>query len=108
MTNKGESMKGNKHDQEKVRTDLLPVRPLMAIAGVLTHGAKRYGDRNWEKGLKWSRPYGAILRHLFAWWMGEDIDKDSGEPHLACAATEILFLLEFSETHKELDDRPCK
>lgn len=97
---------GIKHDTDKPRTDLLPVRPLQDIAEVLTHGAKRYGDRNWEKGLDWSRPYGAALRHLFAWWGGKNTDADSGKPHLACAATEILFLMEYAHSWAGYDDRP--
>jgi hypothetical protein len=97
-----------KFDNEKIRMDLLPVRALTGIAEVLTHGAKKYGDRNWENGLKWSRVFGATLRHLFAWWGGEDIDKESGLHHLKHVGCNILFLLEFIITRKDLDDRPNK
>ena len=55
-----------KKDSEKVRLDLLPVRPLLEVGRVLTFGAKKYEPRNWEKGFSWSRPYAATLRHLFA------------------------------------------
>lgn len=94
-----------KADSEKVRLELLPVRPLLDVGKVLTFGAKKYEARNWEKGFSWSRPYAAALRHLFAWWAGETYDKETGLNHLAHALCEIMFLLEFSYTHVEMDDR---
>ena len=95
-----------KYDGEKVRLDLLPADPIIDIGKVLTYGAKKYSERNWERGLAWSRCYGAALRHLLAWHKGETNDPETGLNHLAHAACEILFLLEFSRTHPELDDRP--
>ena len=87
-----------KYDGEKVRLDLLPADPIIDIGKVLTYGAHKYSERNWEKGLAWSRCYGAALRHLLAWHKGETNDPETGLNHLAHAACEILFLLEFSTT----------
>lgn len=101
-------MAGKKFDSEKLRMDLIPVSAIKGLAAILTHGAKKYGDRNWEGGLAWSRPYAATLRHLTAWYDGEDLDGDSGFPHLYCALCEVAFLIEFATTHKELDDRPIR
>ena len=95
-----------KHDENKPKLDLLPVGPLIDIARVLMKGKETYGRDNWRKGLAWSRCYAATLRHLFAWQNGETNDPETGLNHLAHAACEIFFLLEFSRTHPELDDRP--
>ena len=95
-----------KHDENKPQLDLLPEDPLIDIARVLMKGKETYGRDNWRKGLAWSRCYAAALRHLFAWHKGETTDPETGLNHLAHAACEILFLLEFSRTHLELDDRP--
>lgn len=97
---------GNKFDGEKVRTDLLSVQAMLGTAEILTMGARKYGDRNWEKGLSFFRVYGAILRHLWAWWLGEDLDKESGKNHLHHAACELMFLQHFVETKTGNDDRP--
>jgi hypothetical protein len=43
---------------------------------------------------------------LFAWWNGELYDRETGYNHLAHAICELMFLLEFDETHPEKDDRP--
>lgn len=98
--------KGTKFDDDKLRYELLPTRPLQDIVKVLTEGAKKYGARNWEKGIEWSRVYGALQRHLMAFWEGEDIDPESGLSHLAHAGCNVLFLLFFSQQFKNLDDRP--
>lgn len=95
-----------KFDRQKRRFDLVPVGPLSALADVYTFGAGKYADRNWEKGLSWGRCYAAALRHLTAFWAGENMDQESGLPHLAHAAWNCFALLEYMQTHPEMDDRP--
>lgn len=104
-TNK-DSKTGIKFDQDKVRMDLVPVYPLNEIAKVLTFGAKKYADRNWEKGLDYSRVYGALQRHSMAWYSGIDTDEETGISHLAHAGCCIMFLLEYENTKRGNDDRP--
>ena len=95
---------GRKEDAQKVRTDLLPVYPLLEWSRVLTFGASKYGDHNWRGGIKYSRLYAATMRHLFAFWGGEDNDQETGLSHLTHALCEVGFLLEFTK-RKDLDDR---
>lgn len=100
---------GAKFDTEKPLPQLLSISALMGMVRILTSGAIKYAARNWEKGIAYSRCYGAILRHLFAWWMGEDLDPESGESHLHHAACEIHFLEHFEENREQyakFDDRP--
>lgn len=97
---------GIKFDSEKNRVDLLPVDALEEISKVFTFGADKYGDRNWEKGMEWHRPYGALLRHLWAYWKGETYDPESRLPHLAHAGCNLLFLLSYQLRGKGVDDRP--
>ncbi len=64
-------MAGVKHDQDKTRYELLPAEFLDGVAQVLTFGAKKYADRNWESGIKYSRVFGALMRRhqsLVCWW----------------------------------------
>ena len=98
---------GVKYDEGKLRFDLLPVRPLEEVARVYTIGAKKYADRNWEKGLQWGRVFAAMMRHAWAWWRGEKHDPKDGQHHLASVAWCALALMEYEETHQELDDRPA-
>lgn len=100
---------GTKHDNDKLRLDLIPADTEEEVARVYTFGANKYGDRNWEKGLMYHRPYGAARRHISAWWRGDDLDKETNIHHLAHAICELQFLLAFElRNMKHLDDRPLQ
>lgn len=98
-------MEARKDDKEKLRYDLIPTQPLQEVARVFTIGARKYDDRNWEKGLSWGRLYAALQRHANAWWSGERHDQVDGQHHLASVAWCALALIEYERTHPELDDR---
>lgn len=94
-----------KDDQKKSRVDLIPSQPLIEVGHVLRVGAMKYGDHNWRRGMAWSRLYSAALRHMYAWFDGQDIDEESGMSHLAHATCCLLFLMEFQSIRGGLDDR---
>lgn len=96
---------GTKFDDGKLRYDLIPPRPLQELARVYTIGARKYDDRNWEKGIKWGRIFAAMMRHAWAWMIGERWDPVDGQHHLASVAWCAFALMEFESTHPELDDR---
>lgn len=90
----------------KIRMECLATSVLASEARVLAHGADKYGARNWRKDEILASTYeGAMMRHLFAWINGEDLDPDSGEPHLshlrACAAV----VMDADSFGKLVDDR---
>jgi hypothetical protein len=97
---------GRKNDKDKNKVELLPYDALLAISEILTSGAIKYDARNWEKGMDWSRPYGALNRHLWAWWNGEDKDPESGKSHLWHVGCNVLFLIAFEKRGVGKDDRP--
>lgn len=100
--------KGIKYDKEKIRLDLISTCVLKGLAKILTYGCKKYEERNWENGLKFGRIYAAILRHLIAFWEGEDYDKESKELHIDHAMCNIHFLSHFIhnyEKYYKFDDR---
>lgn len=96
---------GLKHDQGKPDMSLLSGIALLKVAEVMSFGKNKYAAHNWRGGFSWSRPLAACLRHVFAYLGGEDKDPESGISHLAHAVCCLMFILEFEETHKELDDR---
>lgn len=99
---------GKKKDEGKIGVQLLPPAPLEEIAKVLDFGAKKYDAWNWSKGIRYSRVYGAALRHLWAWYRGKDVDSETGLSHLAHAGCCVLFLLQYTLTPRlhTYDDRP--
>lgn len=107
---------GVKFDENKTRIELFPGDALLAISDILTSGAKKYADRNWEKGMAWSRPFGALMRHMWAWWQGKtptktsflfgDLDVETGRSHLWHAGCCIVFLIAYEMRGVGDDDRP--
>lgn len=100
---------GTKHDQDKSRVELIPPSFVLGIGDILKFGADKYGDRNWEEGIRYSRVYGAALRHLYDWWDGKENDRETGKSHLLHAGCCVMFLHTYSHqsfTYTEFDDRP--
>ena len=95
-----------KFDSDKLRYDLIPANALGVLTQVYTFGAKKYNDRNWEKGMSYGRIFAATMRHCWSWFCGEDLDPESGLHHMAHAAFGCLALVEYHYTGKGTDDRP--
>jgi Domain of unknown function (DUF5664) len=96
---------GIKNDHGKLPWHLLPSDAIDDVLEVLQYGAAKYGARNWELGMAWSRPFSALMRHMWAWWRGEIYDPESGKPHLAHAACCVLFLVAYERRGVGVDDR---
>jgi len=100
---------GVKHDDDKTRPELLSPSFLLGVSDVLRYGAEKYEARNWEKGILYSRVYGALLRHLLAWWGGAERDPETGLHHLYHAGCCLMFLAHYEAdplVYTEWDDRP--
>ncbi len=97
---------GYKVDEGKRRMDLVPPEAILSLADVLTKGAVKYPERNWEKGMDWGRVYGAAMRHMTAFWGGEDVDPESGQLHVEHALCCLAFLVTYSKREIGDDDRP--
>lgn len=87
------------------RFDLIPVGPLRELAKHFGRGAMKYDDNNWRKGYDWSLSFAALMRHAWAFWGGEDIDEETGTPHIIAAAWHCFALAEYREAHPEFDNR---
>jgi hypothetical protein len=101
---------GVKYDQDKVAWHLIPWQAVRAVAWILTGGAVKYADRNWEKGMLYSRLFRAAQSHLNDFWHGKDTnEEDFGMLHVAHAACCVLMLLHFALFYRRyapFDDRP--
>lgn len=102
---KFEQATGLKYDNEKPRMDLIDANYLEGLAKVLTFGANKYAAHNWRGGINISRLIAASYRHLGAINRNEDLDSESGLPHVYHLACCIMFLSSMLETRPDLDDR---
>jgi len=96
---------GTKYDQDKNRVELIDAVALEGLARVLTFGANKYAAHNWRGGISYSRLLGALLRHTFAILRGEDVDPESGLPHIDHVGCCWMFLSNMMKTRPDLDDR---
>lgn len=94
-----------KQDGGKPRMDLIAPEIMTALGEVLAFGAAKYAERNWEKGMSWGRCFGALMRHLWAWWRGEACDPETGYSHLWHAACCLMFLIAYEARGVGADDR---
>ena len=97
---------GLRYDGGKVRLDLLPPEWTLALGLVMTAGARKYADRNWERGMKWSKVFGPMTRHILAWLSGESYDRETGCHHLAMVAWNALALMTYETRRIGEQDLP--
>lgn len=86
-----------KHDVDKPRPDLIHSIWIEGTATVLAFGAKKYAPDNWLKAHSYRRYFSPLMRHLWAWFRGEDRDAESGHPHLWHAACCLMYLMAFED-----------
>lgn len=96
---------GKRFNQGKTRHDLVPPFAQEEYAKVLTFGSNKYGDRNWEKGMKWTHVLASLKRHINAFELGEDKDPETGLLHMAHAMCNAAFLTEYYKIYPNGDDR---
>jgi hypothetical protein len=70
-------------------------------------GARKYGRHNYRViGVRASVYYDATMRHLTAWFEGEDIDPASGISHIGKALASLVVLRDAMFMKNFVDDRP--
>lgn len=99
------SKTGGTKEVKLARFDLIPVEALIGLAEIYGKGALKYEENNWRRGYRWSLSYAAAQRHMAAFWNGEDIDPESGQPHVLHAAWHMFALFTFMTEQREYDNR---
>lgn len=96
-------------DADKSRVDLIDPAFILALGDHYAAGAKKYAERNWEKGMSFSRCYASAQRHMLAFWAGEELDAETGSPHVIAAAWNMAALHHYMsrpDLREKFDDRP--
>ena len=96
---------GAKRDMHigKGRLDLLPCNAILELAKHCENGAKKYGERNVDKGIPQHSFIDSGLRHLFKYLRG---DRD--ENHLVAALWNIAWAVEQDVAKPQMQDIPSR
>lgn len=82
---------------------------LMEMSLGMLEGDRKYGGHNYRvAGVLASVYYDATMRHLMAWWEGEDTDPVSGLSHITKALSSLAVLRDAMHNEMMNDDRPPK
>lgn len=91
----------------KVPLSTIPFNVIAELGVALLEGAAKYGRHNYRAiGVRASVYYDATMRHLGAWWEGENLDPDSGLSHITKAIASLTVLRDAMMQEKMIDDRP--
>lgn len=86
--------------KRKVNYTLVPPNALKGIADILTGGALKWGAYGW-RNRKQEIYIAAAYRHAEAFRSGEILDKDTKQPHLLHAATNLILAAELQNNKKK-------
>ena len=92
---------------KKVPYSTVPAEVTAEVGLAMLEGALKYGRHNYRSiGVRASVYYDAALRHLNAWWEGQDTDPDSGLPHLVKCLACLYVIRDSQVIGNWVDDRP--
>lgn len=85
----------------------VPPAALIHLMRAMADGRRKYGLMNWrEKNVSSTIYYDAAMRHLMAWFDGEQTASDSGVHHLGHAMACLAIILDAEAQETLNDDRP--
>lgn len=91
----------------KASLSVVPMDVVLEASLGMLEGAAKYGKANYlASGAKASVYFDGTQRHLNQWWLGEDVDLDSGLHHISKAISSLMVLRACMLAKKFTDDRP--
>lgn len=97
---------GLRYNEGKIPLELIPPEVELALGRALLSGSKKYGLRNWERGMSWMTVVGCLKRHLNKFLLGEDVDTETGRTSLELVLINAAFLVTYEARGIGTDDRP--
>lgn len=97
--------KADRFNEGKLQWSLVDFDSFEDMVRVLEYGTKKYSKDNWKTGLKTTEIVESLLRHLFSYLRGEDIDEESKLSHIGHIQCNTMFLSYMNKFKPEFDNR---
>lgn len=99
----------DKVGSKKPPISLVPPAAIIYLSEAFREGDVKYGAYNWRREKVQLLCYiDAIMRHALAIIDGEDIDPESGKPHISGILASAAVIADARETGNLIDNRPVK
>ena len=80
-----------RYNTGKPKWSLVHMNSLVPMIRVLEYGALKYAPFNWQKPMKRDELLDSMQRHMAALIDGEELDKESGLPHIGHIMANAMF-----------------
>ena len=91
--------------QVKPEPGLIQPEFILGVAGVMTFGVEKHGEYDYLDSHRLSEYYNKALRHLLAFWSGQDNDPETKLSHLCHAGANMNIMFHLLNKHPDRDDR---
>lgn len=89
-----------RYNEGKLKWSLVHFKSLEPLVRVLMYGAEKYAPDNWKKGLPEKEILDSMQRHMAALMDGQQIDEESGLPHVGHIICNCMFWQYHNENKK--------
>ena len=97
-------IQADRFNLQKPKWSQVDFKSLEPMVQVLEYGEIKYSKMNWKKGLPATEIIESLLRHTFAMLGGEELDKESGLPHIGHLLSNGMFLSYVLKEKPEFND----
>jgi hypothetical protein len=94
-----------RYNNGKLQWSLVDFDSLEGLVKVLEYGATKYSKNNWKKGMPVTQVSESLMRHLFAFLKGEDVDPESGCRHISHVMCNAMFIEYIMREKPHYDNR---
>ena len=100
-----ETKQALRYNMGKLEWSLVDFDSLEGLVKVLEYGAQKYARNNCKKGMPVTKVSESLMRHLFAFLRGEDVDPESGCRHISHVMCNAMFIEYIMREKPHYDDR---
>lgn len=93
---------------KKLQWTLIDFKALEGMVRALEFGANKYAKDDWKKGIETKKIADKIMRHLVEYLDGNDLDEESGLPHIDHLQANAMYLSYMMKFKPEFDNRKKK